>query len=456
MALRDYQIQVVDQTVEALLKHKRVALTSPTGAGKSIMAQSVIESIQGRAVVVVHTRGLMKQWAAKGLDCVTVQKAIATPAVLKGYTLMVVDEAHHYVHNTYEKVVTSFKGMVLGMSATFSRATDYHGFKHIYRVLIAGAGKDQLQNDSFLVSAVVRFPGIEDAWDGESLGAHVAESITGGNARQYKDCLDWAIPYIIERKTVIFARSINQVRAIVGYLNSKGLQAAPAVGPDSNALTTFESDGPGTVLVTVQLISEGIDLPSCDTVVLLRRMGSPVAAAQAVGRAMRPHPGKIEALVLDYCGTMLEHGHPNIDSVSSLDARNEDKAPNCENCGEPLMRPSEPCPECGALLETTKGASHSYIPCPLCMSRLDKNGRCPKCNQQAVFYQGAGDPSMIIVGGVKLEQTGSKLYRGEGWGAPIYINLESLEGNVGTRSHKAKNVKGLIQWLVRTISAGRV
>ena len=56
-------------------------------------------------------------------------------------------------------------------------------------------------------------------------------------------------------------------------------------------------------MVTVQVLTEGADFPMCDTVVLARPTRSRNLYSQMIGRSLRLHPGKTDALVLDLAGS---------------------------------------------------------------------------------------------------------------------------------------------------------
>lgn len=55
-------------------------------------------------------------------------------------------------------------------------------------------------------------------------------------------------------------------------------------------------------LVTVQVLTEGADFPRCDAAIMARPTQSQTLYTQMVGRALRPYPGKTDALVLDLTG----------------------------------------------------------------------------------------------------------------------------------------------------------
>ncbi len=63
------------------------------------------------------------------------------------------------------------------------------------------------------------------------------------------------------------------------------------------------SDGKVRVVFTVDLFNEGIDIPSVDTLLLLRPTDSPTLFLQQLGRGLRKAAGKSACTVLDFVGT---------------------------------------------------------------------------------------------------------------------------------------------------------
>jgi hypothetical protein len=95
-----------------------------------------------------------------------------------------------------------------------------------------------------------------------------------------------------------------------------------------------------------------VDLPWAEVAMLARGVSHEGAYLQAVGRVLRPAPGKTEALLIDLPGACYRYGFPTDDRTYSLDGtpiRRASAAPalsQCLQCG--AVYPSAPtCPECG-------------------------------------------------------------------------------------------------------------
>jgi superfamily II DNA or RNA helicase len=108
--------------------------------------------------------------------------------------------------------------------------------------------------------------------------------------------------------------------------------------------------------VSVDVISEGTDVPSVGCAILLRPTQSEGLYLQQVGRVLRPAPGKDHALILDHVGNVHRHGFPDDVRTWSLDdarrrtGKGGPPAPavrTCESCFA-AFKPAPVCPCCGA------------------------------------------------------------------------------------------------------------
>ena len=70
--LRDYQ----RESVESVLSNGGGVVSLPTGAGKTVVALKVFESVRQRAIVFVHTQELLYQWADEIRDVLEVEPGV--------------------------------------------------------------------------------------------------------------------------------------------------------------------------------------------------------------------------------------------------------------------------------------------------------------------------------------------------------------------------------------------
>lgn len=153
MQLRPYQIQAKDAVLSEWNEgHRKTLLVLPTGTGKTVVFARVVEdrvNNGGRALVLAHRGELLSQAAdkimdASGMACalekaestslgsnmpVTVGsvQSLAQPKRLARFprdyfTDIVVDEAHHCLSDSYQRVLAHFpKANILGVTATPDR-----------------------------------------------------------------------------------------------------------------------------------------------------------------------------------------------------------------------------------------------------------------------------------------------------------------------------------------------
>ena len=112
------------------------------------------------------------------------------------------------------------------------------------------------------------------------------------------------------------------------------------------------ADGTVEVLCCCDLISEGLDVPGVEVVILLRPTQSLCLHVQQVGRGLRPADGKDALLILDHAGNVFRHGMPDAAHEWTLDGKAKRgggevprvaQCPGCFCCHAPAPR----CPGCG-------------------------------------------------------------------------------------------------------------
>jgi superfamily II DNA or RNA helicase len=140
-------------------------------------------------------------------------------------------------------------------------------------------------------------------------------------------------------------------------------------------LQQFKS-GALRVLCNVNLLIEGVDIPSIEVVQWLRPTKSLIIWMQGNGRGLRPHAGIERLLILDHVGNWSRPGFglPDAPRSWSLDGRKA-RAASAED-----------------------GESFDIRQCPQCFSIYRaKAGNCPSCSAPA--GTGAGKPDIEVVEG---------------------------------------------------------
>jgi len=371
MQLRDYQQAARESIQNEWAKGiKKTLLVLPTGTGKTIVFSKVIEDRvkKGERVLVLAHRGeLLDQAADKleqstGLKCAT-EKAEQTSIgswyrVVVGsvqtmmrekrldqfdndfFDTIIIDEAHHCISDSYQRVLNYFDANVLGVTATPDRG-DMRNL---------GAYFESLAYEYSLPKAIKE--GYLSPIKAMTIPLQINLSTVGQQAGDYKTSdLGTALdPYLAsiaaemekvakDRKIVVFLPLVKTSQKFTELLNQAGFKAVEVNGESKDRaeiLADFDS-GKYNVLCNSMLLTEGWDCPSVDCVVVLRPTKVRSLYSQMVGRGTRLFPGKSELLLLDFLWHTERHElcHP-----AHLIAENEEVAQamtkQIEEAGIPL------------------------------------------------------------------------------------------------------------------------
>lgn len=224
------------------------------------------------------------------------------------FDYLVVDEFHHASAPTYRRLLQHFApAFLLGLTATPDRTDNAD---------ILALCDDNLVYESDLFCGVTEkllvpfhYYGIFDddvdyqalpwrngRFDPELLANKLA---TLGRARHALNT--WRLH--AQQRTLAFCVSTRHADFMADHFRKQGIRAA-AVYADSplsrgEALEQL-SAGQLQVLFCVDLFNEGVDLPSIDTVMMLRPTESKILFLQQLGRGLRKADGKDKLVVLDF------------------------------------------------------------------------------------------------------------------------------------------------------------
>lgn len=377
VTLRPYQQEVLG-AVHSVWDSgiKRPAVIAATGAGKTCMFARLIsvwlrDNPGRRAVVMVHTGELVEQTVNKLLDDspgmdVGVVKAVrddtgASVVVASVQTLMrpgraeriedvglvIVDECHHYAAVAWRRVMERLGcfdpvgPLVVGFTATMVRA-DERKLSAVWDTVVADVDILTLIDAGYLCD--VRAKAIEI--DGFDLGT-VARR--GGDFREgaLSDALEESnadegivkayTDHGEDRPAVLFAPTVRFARVCADAFERAGITSAVVSGEtfDAERAEIYAGYRAGRikVLCNCMVLTEGWDMPSASCLIVARPTQSPGLYIQMVGRILRTHPGKVDALVLDVVGVTAFH------SLVGLADLSPDVVKPCD--GESLMEARE-------------------------------------------------------------------------------------------------------------------
>lgn len=355
MQLRPYQIQAKDAVLSEWSEgHRKTLLVLPTGTGKTVVFAKVVEdrvNNGGRALVLAHRGELLSQAAdkimdASGMACalekaestslgsnmpVTVGsvQSLAQPKRLARFprdyfTDIVVDEAHHCLSDSYQRVLAHFpKANILGVTATPDRG-DMKNLGQFFDSKAYEYTMPQAIRDGYLCPIKAQMIPLELDISGVKVTSGDFSSGEIGSALEpYLDQIAREMTHYCKgRKTVVFLPLIHTSQKFCAILNCYGLRAAEVNGSSENraeVLRDFEN-GRYDVLCNSMLLTEGWDCPAVDCVVVLRPTKVRSLYQQMVGRGMRRFPGKEHLLLLDFLWMSERHDLCRPSALISKDA----------------------------------------------------------------------------------------------------------------------------------------
>ena len=130
-------------------------------------------------------------------------------------------------------------------------------------------------------------------------------TITGDACTHYRNLAD-GLP------AIAFCCSVDHATSVCESFKAAGYRARLVTGSMSteerdDAISGL-ADGRTQVLCSVDVVSEGTDVPAVSAAILLRPTQSEALYLQQVGRILRPQPGRTKIVVLDHVGSTLKHG----------------------------------------------------------------------------------------------------------------------------------------------------
>lgn len=406
ITLRDYQAEAVEKIREKFRAGKApVLFVLPTGGGKTFTFSYIASNAAqkgNRVCIIVHRKELLLQ-ASESLHTLKIEHGIISPHFTPDprqlvqvasvdtlvrrmerrkyhFDLLIFDEAHHVVTgNKWGRVFEELgRPSTLGVTATAVR-TDGKGLgahaSGVFRSMVVGPSSPDLISRGMLVAPEVYtslepldLTGLRKDKHGEYARAALAERvdrpvITGSAVEHYKRICPGA-------KAIVFCTNIAHAKHVRDQFRDAGyrfelLVGAPTMSDhERNAVNRKLRSGEIHGACTVDLVSEGYDLPDLECCIMLRPTESEGLFLQQVGRIMRPSEGKRGCWLLDHAGNIgawadgeykRKHGLPTEDREWTLDGRKKRAKKNDDGDTIAIVQ----CPKCAFVHED---APH----CPAC------------------------------------------------------------------------------------------
>jgi superfamily II DNA or RNA helicase len=383
--LRPRQVQAVADLRQAFANGARApVLVAATGFGKTASAVEIVRlSIErGRSVwFLAHLKEILEDTAArltaagisygqirasrssdysKLVQVVGVATAVRRARLPKP-DLIIIDEAHLAVAESYRKVISAAgHPRLLGLTGTPQRL-DGRGLGEVFDLLVPTCSTAELIDEGLLVPIRIFAPPGADLsgiaqrggdFDQGQAGAVMSKPAVVGDALGHWQKLCHG------RRGVAFCTTVAHSQAVAEQWRLAGYRAV-AVHGDSDDAERREAvaglrAGRLDLVACAQLWIAGVDVPEIDAVIWLRPTQSLTVWLQGVGRGLRTAAGKADLLILDHVGNSGRLGHPLTVHDWKLEGRakrrNGEKPISikvCPKCFAATSSAKSECPECG-------------------------------------------------------------------------------------------------------------
>ncbi len=388
--LRPYQEDIVSR-VSSTIGNSLVE--APTGAGKTFMAKEIIrrEIVKGGSVLIVAPKKtLLKQLqeefeefepatihGKKKYDpehnvFVSMLQTASNRELGFTPTMIIIDEIHYgFEGKMLEKLLDGFHGTIVGLSATPYNRKGYplEGFDNH----IKDYNLEYMIDNKYLVPIVSYQPVKVDLRNvKKTAGDYNLKDLDSkfNNIESVMQVVDATKEKILERnQALVFCINILHSEAMAEAYNdagipTKAMHSKMTKAEQESAMADFKA-GKLKILTNPDMLTTGFDHPPVDTIVLARATKSQNLYKQIVGRGLRLHDGKTEAILLDCAGVITDLGLPTLPITPKNGGADTVAVLVCEECGEKdtlvkTIDNNKPCWICGSCghiryIESTSG-----------------------------------------------------------------------------------------------------
>lgn len=288
--------------------------------------------------------------------------------------LIVADEAHLSMANSWQKVIEYYDTYTVGLTATPVRLTG-KPLGDVYQDLITGVSVKELIAAGRLAPYEYYAPFTVEA-DGISVrqGDYVLSELDKlmNDRAIYGNAVESWKKLASGGKTIAYCVSVKHAEKVAEAFNLAGIKAVAVSGNSKNREQIMQDfrDGKFTVLCNCALISEGVSIDDVTCCLLLRPTESLALHIQQSQRCMRYMTGK-QAIIIDCVGNYTRHGLPDDDREWSL-SQSVSKRKQVDEMGNLTIRT---CPECFMIFKTADR-------CPYCGTQYPLSPREIKAKEE--------------------------------------------------------------------------
>lgn len=381
--LRDYQQETIGKVYQSIKSgHRSIMIQQPPRTGKTVIMADIARRATAkgnRVLFMVHRQEIVQQ-VVKTFRADEVDMNLATIGMVQTITrhvddldppqIIFVDEAHHALARTYQRVLEAFpKAYKLLFTATPYRLNGA-GFTDIADDLITGKPVSWLIDHHFLAPVDYYAPSQIDTSKlrTKRAGDYSVDSIKEAmKPKIYGNAVKHYLKLAAGKQAIAYTYNVDSAIRLAQAFNNQGITARSVAGstPKEVRRKIIEDYRAGKIKIVTnaELFTEGLDLPNVDCVIMLRPTQSLSLYLQFAMRSMNPREGKT-AIIIDHVGNVERFGLPTDDREWTLEGREKGKTSSsgatiksvtvCQTCFASFYRTGGTCPYCGAALGEEK------------------------------------------------------------------------------------------------------
>lgn len=406
--LREYQIKALNAIDAALSENKNVLLQGITGCGKTVIFSRLVNKYyhetERRFLILVHKQEVVQQIASTlaekteipsydiGVCCAslssrTIDARVIIASVqtfvnmLNKYSyadLIIIDEAHRVDINSdtqYKKIIDHLRLQrpecrIFGCTSTPARLG--HGYIYGKRCKPGSVNLFDQVSHKITYAELLKEGHLVPLKGVAAHHKHLERDLAGVSVNG---------DYVLDQLGDIMCKEIHihtAVEAIQKYCAGykricvfcctidHAVRLQEAIGEESTIvhsqlnqidrylnMKAWES-GDKRIMTSVNILTEGFDMPVLDCLIFARPTLSSTLFLQAIGRVLRPHPGKDHGYIVDITDNTSRFG-TDIDNVAVTVPKAVEAAIKkeksiwkiCPNCDVTVHIALRECTECG-------------------------------------------------------------------------------------------------------------
>jgi len=328
---KDPRYEGQSEAVETMFRQQQGLIIRPPGTGKTQIALAFAARARTRTLILVHTEDILNQWVnfiesgipelkgkvgvIRGKTCKIGQITVATVQTLyRSYQkqgqdwwaqwgAVIADEAHHTAAPTWEAVLNCCPAFYrFGFTASPTRAD---GMDATMRFVVGPVIHRQQFTSPVELEVVPVKTDFRTLYRGPYDWGRLLNTLVADEARNDEIAEIAARESLGGNSVLVLSRRIEHLERISAKLNGTTNEILTGQRSKQDRIRILKEfrEGKISVLLATQLADEALDVQRLSRVILTFPGKHEGRIIQQIGRALRQHPDKTDALIFD----MVDH-----------------------------------------------------------------------------------------------------------------------------------------------------